>query len=947
MTATQARSVFSSAIVSLAMAAAPGHTANTSPPAQQVAHPIEILASQPLLDRSVTVQKVTTANCELFFELAELLPDKNNRRTGLIGSITRIDDTWQAGRAGPATATGSFTVTAKNLTLTGATLKGSFVARHKSDPTQTFECDLDGQITPINPSSRPADDAPSVTGMRFWTIQPKTREPLWLLQGTYKARHGDQTIQGALGGSFMIPIRPNLWSTGTSDIDGLKLAFNMGAKRVTWNHARLSQTKFNEPRDWSKHSGLQIKIATDQPRADVSVSVWVSESDGSWYYVKSAVPLVDASNEAVILFEDFDEAEWVAPGSHIDEDYTLDLSSVAGIAIGVVNPLGVGNVAFTVKEINLVQCRTEPLPPVNLRVTGKTLAVNSHDLVPAGIFGGYAPDLPADVRPGCQRYLGAGTSPRLPQKGEKFVIDCFSDRYQPATLLVSPHWREQLAAYGKAYGENSKTNSHQAHWEFWNEPYLNWAERSRINLNSKFYRTDLATENGPVQVAYTNGPVIPHFKWVKDPQNGSLKVIDETAFSYWSSAGNGWIYDQMLGVVGPAIKQANPDVQILIGWGFRWNEDHWAAWDLIYKPSIDRNIDWIDGVGEHHYQGDTTAMNGSYEVLSAYAVTRHKKWLYAYNTETGDLIDAPARGIVDTPEKAKLATVYRRAVYNLRDCIFSVYQSPDKYRARTVIHNDANGKTAGDKPHSWTHVAYGMMSNLRGRLIQTESTDDFVWVVASVDGTDPHAMPPAGTPPTLVVMAFNDHRHDRDIALNIQAPDGVRFTKGVIEEFAVDKSIWAISRVKRYIKTSGKTAHFNLRLPARTAWKISFPLKGRLAANPQVQRRQFFSPDILQHVNRSHSLNTTVQIDPASLKTAQRAWARLVVEDVAPGEAVMEVAGAQHALPKAYTADNINRILMIPLPVAALKESTPIQFRVADGNHDGYRVAMTSIMLEQ
>ena len=53
--------------------------------------------------------------------------------------------------------------------------------------------------------------------------------------------------------------------------------------------------------------------------------------------------------------------------------------------------------------------------------------------------------------------------------------------------------------------------------EFWNEPYLNWAERSRIHFNVKFYRQDLAKENGPVSVKRADDKldIIPHFKWVK------------------------------------------------------------------------------------------------------------------------------------------------------------------------------------------------------------------------------------------------------------------------------------------------------------------------------------------------------------------------------------------------------------------------------------------------
>ena len=56
-----------------------------------------------------------------------------------------------------------------------------------------------------------------------------------------------------------------------------------------------------------------------------------------------------------------------------------------------------------------------------------------------------------------------------------------------------------------------------------------------------------------------------------------LQVVDPTSFTYWSGPGKGWIYDQMLGVIAPAMKAVNPEQRVLAGWGFRWNEDHWAA----------------------------------------------------------------------------------------------------------------------------------------------------------------------------------------------------------------------------------------------------------------------------------------------------------------------------------------------------------------------------------
>ena len=61
---------------------------------------------------------------------------------------------------------------------------------------------------------------------------------------------------------------------------------------------------------------LRVKIATKAPRDDAAVSIWLSEADGSWYYLKDAIPLIDAENGGDALFTDFTEAEWISPGSH-------------------------------------------------------------------------------------------------------------------------------------------------------------------------------------------------------------------------------------------------------------------------------------------------------------------------------------------------------------------------------------------------------------------------------------------------------------------------------------------------------------------------------------------------------------------------------------------------------------------------------------------------------
>jgi hypothetical protein len=71
-----------------------------------------------------------------------------------------------------------------------------------------------------------------------------------------------------------------------------------------------------------------------------------------------------------------------------------------------------------------------------------------------------------------------------------------------------------------------------------------------------------------------------------------------------------------------------------------------------------------------------------------------------------------------------------------------------------------------------------------------------------------------------------------------------------------------------------------------------------------------------------------------------------VVEDIADGEASVAVGETRLALPKAVTAENANRTVMIPVDPEALEPDTELTFSVNDGNYAGYRVDVSSIVLE-
>jgi len=919
-----------------------------------------VVSAEPLIDLAKSTQALSARNFELSADLAGLLPGRKGPITASV-TVSRIDGQWKPGTIkAPGFSATAQGVSAGGLVVEDQRISGMLRLALKADregaapEEHTIACTIDAQIGPLRQIT--ADNRGPDPEERFWVVQPQSQGMLRTVEGTWQAEIAGRAVSGDVTGRLTLPVRPGRWNMGAFD-NGLSLVFDMGTVRQNWNHVRLAICELDKVRDLSAFSGLRLTVTTDQPRSDVSLSVWLREEDGSWYYLKSAVPLADRENHATVLFEDFAEAEWVSPGSHMDEDYVLDLTRISHIAVGVVNSLGVGSVHAVVKEIDLVKCQAPPLAPAQVRVTGRTLSINGHDLVPAGLFGGYAGDLPQEFRPGCQRVLGGPVMMRRPAPGdtEAFLIDCWFDRYSPAVLLGSHDWEQKLQQWGREYGEKTRAAGYEAHLEFWNEPYLNWATRPGKNYDVKYFNVAKAVEGGPVQVLYRvpeigndgkplrdrfrhiDGPVIPHFAWKRSGEG--WRVVDRTQFTYWSGLGNGWIYDRMCAALGQAVKQANPSVQFVAGWGFRWNEDHWAGWDMLYKPTIDRNIAWIDGLHEHHYQGDTTAMNGSYEVLVAYGKTAHDKWLYCYNTETNDLVDAPARGVVDTPEKAKAASQYRKMVYNLRDIAYCILQSPDKVRSRTVIHN--NGK---DK-NGWTAVAYGLMKNLRGRLVETVSDDRRVWCVASIDGTDPRAMPKDGGK-ALVVLVFNDHRKPREIELAVALPAGTTAKTAIVEEATVDRRTFALG-LRQAESALPEGGRFTLKLPDRGAWKVTIPLAGEVPSQPQVQRRQFFSPTILQRVERGKPVVLDVALDEEQLKSARRAWLRLVVEDIAPGEAAVILgSGNSIDLPKAYTADNVNAIVETPVAMDKLSPRTRMEFRVHEGNFDGWRLNMASIVLE-
>ena len=527
-------------------------------------------------------------------------------------------------------------------------------------------------------------------------------------------------------------------------------------------------------------------------------------------------------------------------------------------------------------------------------------------------------------------------TPLPPVATELFIIDCMGERLHPATYLLRDDWEVFLHETGKEYGRRALEAGIIPRVEFWNEPYLNWAERSRVNYNVKFYRQDLAVEGGAVSVRRESGEldIIPHLQWVPARDETvsqtptGLMIIDTTAPSYWSGKGNGYIYDAMARAYFSGLKLGHPQAVAIAGWGFRWNEHAWKPWGILYQPTIDNLIDLIDGVHEHHYQGDPTNVLASYEVVTAYAVTKHNKWLRMYNTESNDLVDAPAVGAVNTPEKVAANQHYRRFVYNLRDILYAVSVLPDKAASRSLIHWNHTPKAIRD--------VFTFVKELRGRLVVTESSDPNVWVVSSLDTF-------AGRT-TLTTIMFNNHRRPVTVQPTIGIPSGYR----LIEREA---QTWRQSpgRLELSLHTED---------PGQSSWEIQGRLASKIVQTLEVvpdskpatvfSWDQYFNAEFFQHISPDLSHEYVLTVPEDHLQRAEGAKLRVLLEGLRRNEGLVTVAGVDYQLPPALTRDNGLRLVDIPLAIDSIRQAQgnlSLRFATQGDKAAGYHLVKASLLL--
>ncbi|MFP4354311.1 MAG: hypothetical protein ACLFUJ_04235 [Phycisphaerae bacterium] len=580
--------------------------------------------------------------------------------------------------------------------------------------------------------------------------------------------------------------------------------------------------------------------------------------------------------------------------------------------------------------------------PATVTVIGQGREVNGQSRVPVGLFGVH--NFRGDLDKAIDQWgitmdrkitWTPNGKPIQPRKGLAMFIECWYDRYQPAVVLQRKDFKSFLEDLARKYGQAAKESPWKQHIvEFWNEPYLNWATKPGVNYDGRFYESegrkpgapmtikgwDKPTEylvwDGPRKLAMIRGQIdYVQSRYLPDNlkpgdvwKRGSRKyqVVqrwwgkDPTQKHYWSGKQNVQFYLWMYEPFARTLKQTNPDVTVLGGWGFNIYNEGWDSWRMLYKPLIDQCWQWTDGIHEHHYGGDTRKVAASYEVAYAYTLGNYGKRLKFYNTEAGGMLD---------PEQPVARPVYHGSgldrlrggmTYTLRDIIGMVADVPDKAAARATHQPDPNGEK----------FAYLMLRDLRGRLMHVTTDQPKVWAVASVNGDK------------LAIVIFNDNAA-QNVRVQVNPPAGTKLKSGLARRVVAEGG-------KLQLKTETLDEVYPDRFVAsydigtKQAQALTFQLDKAPGEMPTRSETQFVSKDVLTAVTAANPAKLSISIPAKDLAGAEEAYLRISAEGNMPIKGTyFTVNGRQVLFPSAA-----NRYIVdIPLPPDALKTENEVQVR--------------------
>ena len=222
-------------------------------------------------------------------------------------------------------------------------------------------------------------------------------------------------------------------------------------------------------------------------------------------------------------------------------------------------------------------------------------------------------------------------------------------------------------------------------------------------------------------------------------------------------------------------------------------------------------------------------------------------------------------------------------------------------------------------------------------MMKVESSDPDVFVVASIDGSDPQNPVPENLSPekTLCLAMYNSAQERRDLELQLPQPLS---SKVVLHRIG--------GHLRHHLKTESLTLSKKAEIEA---W--SFQLSpGELVviespwgeASPQQKYHRAQQP--------GHGLLVDVfeewkEVIPLPKEKPQRAWLRLCAERLDRGECSLTINGHSVEMPPLITPENGAYVVDVALPLEILQSENEIHYHVKEGRA-GFFLVTHSIITE-
>ncbi len=822
-------------------------------------------------------------------------------------------------------------------------------------PADAFTVDLEMAMTPGTPAPYQPDleafmppwrkDIPTYGG----TLATGT------YTGTLTTGEGEQPIQGTATGAVAPAPLPGKWGTSGSlsispangDAPGMSVLARLAPQRVAPPEEAWAVLPYEEPTNLLGTGGLQLRVSSSQRRDDAAMALAVRVQGGGWSQVTSAGLLLGPEPR------DFN-VRWDQFRPRLSPD---DLRHIEAIRVGVDNPLGVADVAFTLHSITIM-ARVDEEPrdqPVITLHPDIARSYNGTTTIPSGVFGFHqvhspkldpAPEGKPDpieylkeLNPGLLRPLthtGFGGKPltnedaaaklaqHIPTKNEYHrrgveagAVNMLIETYTE-DLWNRPSWMNKDQADFLSGVETFWRNRAASSWtpgddenldrmyEVWNEPFM-WGR----HINMGFM-------NPAGQKA-----------WTDDTQYGYLpgtlgaEVIGETYLAAKRGA-----------AVNEHVLLGGPSAPSIDGNYYGTMEDYIVPFLQTEGGGAEgqafRVGNVLDFFTEHHYGGDPAANAASYEVFTAYMDTTFDRRIPIYNTEANNLGASPAG----------------KARYNTADILRGIEVAPDILQGRSL-----HALWSGYLNDEGEEAAYRLLSPLRGTMIVSETNRPDLDGIITIAST-----PEEGK---LVVVVLNDEVNEQTITLAgvagfklVQrtlllgdAPRNELRLRDVDGAMVLAPAAGKVTLVDTAVDNQPLT----VTLPRGSAARWIFEREG-YAAEQEQTRTQHYLDAVLADVAAEQPLQAKVRWHgEAKPQEAEKAWLRVITRDVHEGEAIATLGGTDIPLPWSSSNDGQAVVQMIEIDPALIRDAAaPITFRITDPTRfNGFTLYAASVVLEE